>query len=90
MTKYIYCFKNVKSGQFGNPVLEVITKDNAVEAYSVAAKEAPEQEKVRMAELDLYYLGTFDTKSGKVDVIDPEYLMSVKEVLGDGTKEQDN
>ena len=25
MTKYIYAFRNVKSGNFGNPTIEVIT-----------------------------------------------------------------
>lgn len=81
MKKYIYAFKNIKSGQFGTPVYEVIDNDQAVEAYTAAAKECPEQEKARNAELDLYYLGTFETKTGVSDLVEPIYLLSLKEVI---------
>ena len=53
MIKYVYAFKNVKSSNFGNPIYEVISSDNAVEAFSVAAKEALAAERERMKELDL-------------------------------------
>ena len=81
MIKYVYAFKNVLSGQFGNPVFEVIPESDAVEAYSAAAKEAVGQDKEKMKELDLYYLGTFDTKTCELKVAEPEFLVSLKEVL---------
>ena len=34
MIKYVYCFKNIKSSNFGNPQLEVLDKDAAKESYS--------------------------------------------------------
>lgn len=84
MIKYVYAFKNILSGQFGNPTVEVINSDNAVEAYTAAAREAKGEAKEAMKELDLYYLGTFDTKSGNLELVNPTFLVSLKEVMVDG------
>lgn len=85
MIKYVYGFKNKKSGNFGDPRYEVLDKNNAVEAFTISAKEAPKESQTMMKELDLYYLGTFDTKSGKAELVDPEYLLSFESVI-DGEK----
>lgn len=85
MIKYVYVFKNVLSSNFGNPVYEVIDKENAVEAFGISAKEASGEARERMKELDLYYLGIFDTKSGKSELGDPEFLVSLKGFV-DGEK----
>lgn len=84
MIKYVYCCKNKKSGNFNAPVMQDFPKENAVEAYSISAKEAGGE---AIKELELYYLGTFDTKTGEYDQKEKEYLIDLGTVLGNGTKE---
>lgn len=82
MTKYLYATKNVKSGNFGQARYEDFPKEAAVEVYKVACDEAPEGDRLLFKELDVYYLGTFDTKTGKFEG-DPEFLVSLASLIGD-------
>ena len=81
MIKYVYGFRNKLSGNFGDPRYEVLEKDDAVEAYTISAKEASQESKVLMKELELYYLGTFDTKTGKAELVDPESLLAFDGII---------
>ena len=62
MIKYIYASKNKLSGNFNTPMLHDFPKEAASEAFAISAKEAPSE--ARTNELEVYYLGTFDTKTG--------------------------
>ena len=88
MIKYLYATKNIKSGNFGQARYEDFPKEAAVEVYNVAVKEARKEDQELFKELDLYYLGTFDTKEGKFEG-EPEYLVSLVTLIGDqdGRKE---
>lgn len=61
MIKYVYASKNKLSGNFNEPMLQDFTKENAAERYSISALEHPSE---AVKELEIYYLGTFDTKTG--------------------------
>ena len=86
MIKRIYGFKNVKSGNFGDPRFELIPKEEAAEYYAVAIKEAPAKDQEFMKEIDVYYLGTLDTKTGEIKA-DCDFVVSLGSVLDGGTKE---
>lgn len=84
MTKYVYCSKNVKSGNFNVPQLYDFPHENAEEAFEISIKETPIQGREAVKELDIYYLGTFDTKTGLFKVEEsPEFIISGAAVLGD-------
>lgn len=75
MINYVYALKNKKSGNFGKPLFEVIPDEAAAEAFTVSFKEAPESESERIKELELYYIGKFDTKTGVLQPIDPVFIL---------------
>ena len=77
MIKYVYTTKNKKSGNFNAPVLQDFPKENAAEVYTISAKEAASE---AIKELEVYYLGTFDTKTGKFES-SVEFLVDLGSVL---------
>lgn len=81
MTKYIYATKNKLSGNFNEPKLYDFTKESAVEQFTISALENPD---ALVKELEVYYLGTYDTKTGLFES-DVEYLLDLGAVL-DGRK----
>lgn len=89
MIKYVFASKNVKSGNFNTPMLYDFSKDNAREAFEISIKETPKEGRVAVSELDIYYLGTYDTKTGKFAENEPEFIVSGSAVLGNG-EEKDN
>lgn len=84
MIKYVYASKNKLSGNFNMPVLQDFTKDNAAEAYAISALEHPTEE---LKELEIYYLGTFDTKTGQF-VQEIEYLIDCGSVIENGKRKE--
>lgn len=82
MIKYIYASKNKLSGNFNTPILQDFPKDVAAEAYTISVKESPTEQ---LKELEIYYLGTFDTKTG-VFVQEIEYILDCGSVVDGGTK----
>lgn len=78
MIKYIYASKNKLSGNFNTPILHDFPKEAAPEAFAISAKEAPKD--ARIGELEIYYLGTFDTKTGEIKQ-EQEYLIDLGSVL---------
>lgn len=82
MTKYVYCSKNVKSGNFNVPQMYDFPKDDAREAFEISMKETPKEGIEAVKELDIYYLGTFDTKTGVFTQGEIEFIVSGLEVLG--------
>ena len=89
MIKYVYASKNVKSGNFNVPQLYDFSSDNAAEYFEISFKEARKEAVETLKELDVYYLGTFDTKTGLFQVCDPVFLVSGTACLGsaDGKEE---
>lgn len=86
MIKYVYATKNKLSGNFNMPVLQDFTKENAVEQYSISALENPT---AQVKELEVHYLGTFDTKTGKFQG-EPEYLVDLGAVIENGKRDKEN
>lgn len=83
MIKYVYTTKNKKSGNFNQPMLQDFDKDNAVEVYTISAQEANVE---AVKELEVYYLGTFDTKTGIFSSL-VEFIMDLGSVIHGTTKE---
>ena len=77
MIKYVYTTKNKKSGNFNQPMLQDFPKDNAVEVYTISAQEADVE---AVKELEVYYLGEFDTKTG-VFSSSVEFLLDLGSVI---------
>lgn len=73
MIKYIYASKNKLSGNFNVPMFEDFAPEGAAERYSIAAVEHPSE---AVKELEMYFLGTFDTKTGIVESKN-EYLVDL-------------
>lgn len=84
MIKYIYASKNKLSGNFNIPMLHDFPKEAAAEAFAISAKEAPKESRVN--ELEVYYLGTFDTKTAEIK-LEKEFLIDLGSL--DGTEEVD-
>lgn len=82
MTNYVYAFKNKKSGNFNKPLFEVIPDEAALEAFTISVKEAPASQDEVLKELDLYYLGKFDTKSGVFEPVEPVFILDCGSVRG--------
>lgn len=88
MIMQVYAFKNKKSDNFNAPIFQYVPKEAAVEFFSVSVREMPADKKEYVKELDLYYVGTFDTKSGVLEAGSPEYLMSNESVLNGKDSEE--
>lgn len=83
MIKYVYTTKNKKSGNFNIPMLQDFQKDAAAEVYTISAKEANLE---AVKELELYYLGTYDTKTGEF-VNDKEFILDLGTIADGSSKE---
>lgn len=77
MIKFVYSSKNKLSGNFNTPVYHDFPKDAAVEAFSISAQECNDP---KVSELEVYYLGTFDTKTG-VMTNEVEFLVDLGSVV---------
>lgn len=85
----VYATRNKKSGQFSAKVdMQVFDEKQAIENYSVAKLEATKEMQVLYDELELYRLGSYDTTTGKIDVIDPVFLLDLGAVQYNGRKEE--
>lgn len=78
MIKYIYASKNKLSGNFNTPMLHDFPEEAASEAFAISAQEAPKES--RVSELEIYYLGTFDTKSGEIKQ-ETKFLLDLGSVI---------
>lgn len=78
MIKYIYVSKNKLSGNFNTPMLHDFPKEAASEAFAISAKEAPNDSQIK--ELEIYYLGTFDTKTAEIKE-EKEFLIDLGSVV---------
>ena len=81
MTKYIYASKNKLSGNFYEPKFYDFTTESAKEQFTITALESKDP---LIKELEVYYLGTFDTKTG-LFVSEVEYLLDLGAII-DGAK----
>lgn len=80
MIYYLYASKNKKSGHFGKISSEIMTPEQIASMYVVSAKEASDNEKVLLKELEVYCLGTVDTATGVI-VNKVDYLLDIGAVL---------
>ena len=82
MIKTIFATKNKKSGNFNAPMFYDFPKENAAEVFTISAKETPDAGVEAIKELEVYYLGTLDTKTGVI-VSELEYVLDLASVLTD-------
>lgn len=80
MIKFIYATKNKLSANFNNPMFYDFDKDAARESFTISALETPAEGKKAIKELEVYFLGTFDTKLG-VFVPDNDFIVDLGQVL---------
>lgn len=83
MIKHVYASKNVKSGNFNSPQLYDFDEENAREAFEISFKETPKEGVAAVKELDIYYLGTYDTKTGVFSQDEVKFIVSGAAVLGE-------
>ena len=83
MIKHVYASKNVKSGNFNTPQLYDFNADAAREAFEISFKETPKEGVDAVKELDIYYLGTYDTKTGIFSQDEVTFIVSGAAVLGE-------
>lgn len=82
MISYVYCYRNLKAGFYTAPVCNQFDKEKIIEQTQrtfILNKGTAEHEQQK--EVDLYFLGLFDDKSGAFQLLEkPEYLCSFTEV----------
>lgn len=84
MILYLYASRNKKSGQFGKQVTcELYEKDQISQLYAASVKEASENDKVYLRELEVYCLGLLNTETGDIK---PEktFILDVATLLPGG------
>lgn len=85
----VYATRNKKSGQFSAKVdIQVLDEKEAIENYSVAKLEATKEMQVLYEELELYRLGSYNTETGKIEAIEPVFLLDLGAVKYNGRKEE--
>ena len=87
MTCYLYATKNKKSGDFGKISTELYNKEQIKDLYINSVKEMPKDRQTLMQELELYAVGSIDTKTG---IVTPkvEFLLDLGSVAYEqGTSE---
>lgn len=92
MIKYVYASKNKLSGNFNAPMCHDFPEDAAAEAFTISARETPKEGLAAIKELEVYFLGTYDTKTGLL--VAPEngvtFLVDLGVALNGGTSEKES
>lgn len=83
----IYVTRNKKSGAYSKLSGEVLTKEQAVEVYARSVMEADDNAKTLLSELELYYIGEYDDKTGSISPVTPEFLLDLGSIINGGVKE---
>ena len=78
MTKNLFVLKNRLSGIFENPTCEMYDQKEYPELLAQSLAVAPVNMLELHKEFDLYFIGTFDTKSGECQVDAPQFIMSLE------------
>lgn len=81
MRMNLYATRNKKSGAYGKIAVEIFEEDQAKENYTNAALEADAKSAFYLEELELYHLGSYDTTTGKVQGIEPVFLLDLGAVI---------
>lgn len=83
----LYATRNKKSGQYGKIAVEIFDEKEICESYACSFKEAPEDQKVYLRELEVYKLGEYDTATGCIVAATPEFLMDLGAIDGKAKEE---
>lgn len=83
----LYATRNKKSGQYGKIAVEVLDSKQIVESYACSFKEAPEDQKILLKELEVYKLGEYDSATGVIVAVTPEFLLDLGSIDGKESKE---
>lgn len=77
----IYAYRDKKLGAFETPFVNNLEKDRAAVAVSRALVGLDDVKKIRMKDLDLYYLGSFDDKTGRISAVPGEFICSIDSII---------
>ena len=88
MIVYLYATRNKKSGAYSKVTGEALEKERATESYARAAMEASDESKLLLQELELYFLGTYDDKTGSICPVMPEFLLDLGSVIHGGESKE--
>ena len=80
MIKYVFATRNKKSGNYNLPQFYDFQKENAAEVFTISAKETPASGIEAIKELEVYYIGTFDTKTGVLET-DIDFIIDLGSVI---------
>lgn len=86
MMTYLYCSRNKKSGQFGKINCEIYTKEQIGELYAASVKEASDNDKVYLRELEVYCLGSLNTETGDIKT-EKTFILDVATLLPGGVND---
>lgn len=75
-----YVLKNRLSGIFEKPITELAEPKEYCEMLVQSLALAPVQMLDLHKEYDLYHVGTFDSQSGEIASIAPEFVMSLESI----------
>lgn len=81
MILHVYAYRDKKIGAFMVPTFTTDTKEVALEKLSRSIKVDDEKKAEKLKDLDLYYIGVYDDKTGILAPIQPEFLLSLDEVI---------
>ena len=76
----LYCMKNRLSGMYEKPFAEIYDSKEYSEFLAAALAQASPADLVRHKEFDLYRIGAFDTKLGKVVEVQDEFICSLEQL----------
>lgn len=81
MISFIYSYRDKKLGAFTQPLINNIEPKRAAVAFSRGVSGLSEDQKSKMIDFDLYFLGTYDDETGNIKVSQPEYILSLDSVI---------
>ena len=77
----IYCYRDKKLGAYEVPFVNNLEKDRAAVAVSRAIAGLDSVKRNKMKDLDLYYLGEFDDKTGNIKLCEKEHIISLDSIV---------
>lgn len=77
----IYCYRDKKLGAYEVPFVNNLEKDRAAVAVSRAIAGLDSDKRAKMIDLDLYYLGEFDDKTGNIKLCEKEHIISLDSII---------
>lgn len=79
----VYCYRDKKLGRFQTPVVNNIEKETAAVTLARAVVDLTKEQKNKIRDLELYYLGEFDDKTGVIKCFEKEFIVSIDSLIAE-------